>query len=109
MRTRQQSAAVTCLSFGAQRKVMYPGYFFCHGCDLWEDAITHRNKRANRNQKRYRCTGGHNDPDHPTTALKEYCPLIDSEGKNEPTNKQEAWSLISTNDHVLNTRQPLAS
>ncbi|KAI2505579.1 hypothetical protein MHU86_8821 [Fragilaria crotonensis] len=63
---------VTCLSFGPQRKAMYPAYFFCHGCDLFEDAILIGNKRANRVQRRYRCTGGHDDWSHPTTLMQEY-------------------------------------
>jgi hypothetical protein len=101
---------VTCLSFGAERKAMYPGYFFCHGCDLWEDAIMSGNGRANRKQKKYRCTGDHTDSSHPTTVKSGYRPNIrrnspalsgenldvrvDAEGKNAPTDKE---SLLPEN------------
>jgi hypothetical protein len=72
-RTRQ--SAVTCLSFGPNRKETYPGYFFCHGCDLFEDAIMHGNKRANRAQRKYQCTGGHEgDWSQPTTPAHNYRP-----------------------------------
>jgi hypothetical protein len=93
------------LSFGAQRKATFPGYFFCHGCDLWEDAIMSGNRRANRKQKKYRCTGAHKDSSHPTTVRRnEYRPntrrnsqafseenldvSIDAEGKNAPTDRE---------------------
>jgi hypothetical protein len=97
---------VTCLSFGPQRKEMYPEHFFCHGCDLYEDAVAYgiRN-RANRNQRKYRCTGAHNDSSHPTTLRNEYRPrqhtifkspdsheenLVDTSGggKNAATHKE---------------------
>lgn len=50
------SGAVTCLAFGKDRRARYPGYFFCHGCDLFEDAILSGNKRAKRTQQnKYAC------------------------------------------------------
>jgi hypothetical protein len=60
------------LAFGKDRRARYPGYFFCHGCDLFEDAILSGNKRAKRTQQnKYACTGGHKaDRDHPTTLLR---------------------------------------
>lgn len=62
---RTRSSAVTCLSYGKDRKTKFPGYFFCHGCDLLEDAILNGNKRANREQLRYACTGGSVHPYRP--------------------------------------------
>lgn len=73
-RSSRTNSAVTCLSFGPDRKTIYAGYFFCHGCDLFEDAILNGNKRASQDQRKYRCTGGHGSGDgsHPTTLIHEY-------------------------------------
>jgi hypothetical protein len=67
---------VSCLSFGQNRKTEFPDYFFCHGCDLLEDAVNNGAKRAHRHQKKYLCTGGHIDLSHPSTTKKEYRPII---------------------------------
>lgn len=78
-RTRRTSA-VTCLPFGAERKTRFPGYFFCHGCDLFEDAMMNgRKRRASRKQAKYQCTGcGHSweDSSHPTTFIHGYRPNL---------------------------------
>ena len=64
---RTRNSAVTCLAFGKDRKENFPDYFFCHGCDLLEDAVWSGNTRANRNQAKYVCTGGHEgNRIHPT-------------------------------------------
>ena len=52
MRTRS-AGPVTCSLFGVHRKAMYPGYFFCNACDLWDDAVMNGNRRANRKQDKY--------------------------------------------------------
>lgn len=50
--TMRSTAPVTCWSFLAQRrKSKYPGYFFCHACDLLEDATISGNKHSNCRQK----------------------------------------------------------
>lgn len=70
-----RSTEITCLTFGANRKEDFPDHFFCHGCDLVEDAVmTSMNRHPNRNSKRYRCTGGHTDLTKPTTLKKLYRP-----------------------------------
>jgi hypothetical protein len=52
----------------------HPHYFFCHGCDLLEDAVVNKMKRANPNwqMKKYLCTGGHLGIAHPTTLRSPY-------------------------------------
>jgi hypothetical protein len=60
--------------FGRDRKVDFPQYFFCHGCDLLEDAVWNGNTRASRKQNRYLCTGGHDNAAHPSTLKPQYCP-----------------------------------
>ena len=72
---RTRNSAVTCLAFGPNRKEKFPCYFFCHGCDLFEDAILCGNKRAHRKRRHYTCTGGHEgDRTHPTTLRHMYRP-----------------------------------
>ena len=73
---RTRNSGVTCLAFGENRKARYPGYFFCHGCDLFEDAIRNGNKRAKRTQSKYACTAGNEavDSGHPTTLHQPYRP-----------------------------------
>jgi hypothetical protein len=71
---RMRSDPITCLLFGPNRKVDFPGYFFCHGCDLLEDAVLNGSKRASLRQKRYMCTGGHVNLLHPATVIAGYCP-----------------------------------
>ena len=36
-------APITSLVFGHDRKDDFPEYFFCHGCDLLEDAVLNGN------------------------------------------------------------------
>ena len=70
---RGRGCATTCLSFGKDRRVEFPDYFFCHGCDLLEDAVESGGKRARREQQKYTCTAGHSAlVGHPTTLKKEY-------------------------------------
>ena len=97
MKTRS-SAPVTCLTFGAQRKAVWPEYFCCHSCDLFEDAIMIGNRRANFKQIKSQCAAAHDNAGHPTTARSGYRPntrnspaltskesldtKLDAEGKN---------------------------
>jgi len=74
-RTRSD-APITCLVFGRDQKVDFPQYFFCHGCDLLEDAVWNGNTRASRKQKRYICTGGHDNTSHPSTLKPQYRPSV---------------------------------
>ena len=74
---RSRSCEITCLSFGANRKDDFPDHFFCHGCDLLEDAVlnSRRRRRPSRERsKRFRCTGGHADLAHPTSLKRTYRP-----------------------------------
>ena len=82
---RTRGAGVTCLSFGKDRKARYPDHFFCHGCDIFEDAILNGNKRAKRTpNNKYACTGGHQaDGGCPTTLRKAYRPIEGDGDKNE--------------------------
>ena len=66
--TRTYKASLTCCHFGPTRHKDFPGYFFCDGCDRWDNRDK-LNKRINRQQKKYMCTGGHTSHDHPTTHL----------------------------------------
>jgi hypothetical protein len=64
---------VTCLTFGKDRKKEFPQHFFCHGCDLLEDAVLCNMKNPKlRSMKKYMCTAGHTDLCHPTTFKKQY-------------------------------------
>jgi hypothetical protein len=78
-------AGVTCLSFGKDRKARYPVYFFCHGCDIFEDVILNWNKRAKRTpDNKHACTGGHQaDGGCPTTLRKAFWPIEGDSDKNE--------------------------
>ncbi len=67
---RTRNSVVTCLAFGENRKTRYPEYFFCHACDLFEDAVRNGNKRAKRTQPKYVCTGGHKVDSGRPTALR---------------------------------------
>jgi hypothetical protein len=72
----QSDAPITCLVFGQDRKVDFLQYFFYHGCDLLEDAVWNGNTRASRKQKRYLCTGGHDNTAHPSTLKPQYRPSV---------------------------------
>jgi hypothetical protein len=52
----------------------HPDFFFCHGCDLLEDAVESNIKRASRKMKKYMCTCGHSEVSHPTTLKMQYRP-----------------------------------
>jgi hypothetical protein len=92
----------------SQRKAVWPEYFFCHSCDLFEDAIMIGNRRANCKQIKYRCTAAHDNASHPTTVRSGYRPKtrnspaltckqslgvkLDAEGKNNgPINIKPAF------------------
>jgi hypothetical protein len=64
---------VTCLTFGKDWKKEFPLHFFCHGCDLLEDAVLSNMKSPKlRTMKKYMCTAGHTDLCHPSTLKKQY-------------------------------------
>lgn len=75
---RSRSSDITCLWFGANRKDDFPEHFFCHGCDLLEDAVlncTSRRRRPSReSNKRFKCTGGHTNLAQPTSLKRMYRP-----------------------------------
>ena len=48
--SRTSNSVVACLAFGENRKTQYPEHFFCHACDLFEDAVRNGNKGAKRTQ-----------------------------------------------------------
>lgn len=96
---RTRSSTVTCLSYGKNRKTKFPGYFFCHGCDLLEDAILSGNKRANREQRRYTCTGGHEgNRMHPTTMPHQFRP---NNNKDSTPKVNENHSSDEDRDHKM--------
>jgi hypothetical protein len=121
---RSRSCDVTCLSFGANRKEEFPDYFFCHGCDLLEDSVLNsmlstRRSCAGRNQKRYRCTGGHVNLAHPTTLKKAYrsnsvrserpTSSVQSGSHNtgdKPIGADEATNMIRSDVHEWNVLSP---
>ena len=59
-----------CVQFGAQRKTLYPGFFFCHECDLAEDYFCspHTLGKWPKNwaNSKYCCKANHLDAEHPT-------------------------------------------
>ena len=73
---RGRSCSISCLSFGENRKAEYPDCFFCHSCDLLEDAVRNGAKRAHRQQKKYMCTAGHTNLSYPSTTKKQYRPNV---------------------------------
>ena len=79
--TNEVEGALLHLSFGKDRKVELPDYFFCHGCDLLKDAVENGAKRANRQQKKYACTAGRSDSRHPTTLKMLYRPSVAPAGR----------------------------
>ena len=98
---RSRSCKTTCLSFGANRKEDYPDHFFCHGCDLVEDAVINSMKRCpNRDTKRYRCTGGHTDLAHPTTLKKSYRPPTSKSVQHETTTRRSLGTEQSVTKDV---------
>ena len=65
---------VTCLTFGRDRKKDFPNHFFCHACDLLEDAVLTAMKlpKLCGMKKKYMCTASHTDLVQPTTLKKQY-------------------------------------
>ncbi len=73
---RRSKEPPTCLLFGTYRETLYPDYFFCHNCKLYEDqlnaGVLHGLSRHNSN--RHRCMAKHTDYLFPTQLKKpEYC------------------------------------
>ena len=69
-----RNTAVTCLSFGKSRRVLYPRHFFCQRCDLWEQDRALVRKSANRCSKVYRCEASHTSCLFPTHLKEVYIP-----------------------------------
>ena len=65
-----ESGKIYCVQYGARRKERYPGFFFCHECDLAE--IFFCNPRTlgrwppNWSSSKYKCKASHTNPLHPT-------------------------------------------
>jgi hypothetical protein len=60
-----------CSDLGKYRKELWrgKGFFFCHGCDLW-DKEDPCNGRVNRNSTKFKCTAHHTSYVYPTERLK---------------------------------------
>ena len=114
------NSGVTCLAFGENRKARYPGYFFCHGCDLFEDAIRNGNKRAKRTQSKYACTAGHEvvDSGHPTTLHQPYRParnnsrvvlLVGGDKQDDVANMKDTLGDVATTIKTLQSEEDTPS
>ena len=59
-----------CVEFGARRKKLFPGFFFCHECDLAEDYFcspkTLGRWPKNWSTSKYCCKANHEDQELPT-------------------------------------------
>ena len=67
------STAITCLSFGRDRKTLHRGFFFCGKCDNWEQDAPLLSVRAKRTSVRYQCEARHTRRDVPTQVAKSWC------------------------------------
>lgn len=70
---RQQPAqhpdgVITCFGYGIDRAKLYPDYYFCRPCQLYEKYVVQNpnRKKPHRDDKRYKCTAGHTNYLHPT-------------------------------------------
>ena len=58
---------VTCSHYGPNRQYLFPGYFFCNPCSLWDSvALSNRASSAQRDSTRHLCTAAHTSATHPT-------------------------------------------
>ncbi len=102
---RGRGYAVTCLTFGKSRKEEFHNHFFCHACDMLEDAIinnTTNRWKPSRQMKKYACTSGHCDGSNPTTLKNQYRPKITPQQSRrqigEDDNKEQEQSYVCTED-----------
>jgi len=72
----------TCCDFGSNRISLWPGFFFCHPCTLYENEMATGNSRCNRSQHKYKCTAGHTSFITPTTKISNWCRALKSNDKN---------------------------
>ena len=65
----------TCSDYGALRHLSYAGngFFFCHGCDIWDSLPPDQRKKSSRASAKLACTAKHTSFSHPTTLCKDYC------------------------------------
>lgn len=66
--SRRTKDRPTCLLFGIHREELYPDYFFCSNCKLYEDTINcgAAHGLLKRNSNRYKCMASHADFFFPT-------------------------------------------
>jgi hypothetical protein len=59
--SRRTKNRPTCLLFGIHREELYPDYFFCSNCKLYEDTINcgPAHGLLKRNSNRYKCMASH--------------------------------------------------
>jgi hypothetical protein len=94
------------LAFGQNRKEKFPRYFFCHGCDRFEDAVLNGNRRAHRKTRYFTCTGGHEgDHSHPTTLQRMYRPNNNKEDPSTPKVNMDSRSSSSSDDDTRAERR----
>ena len=65
----------TCVDYGISRHFSFAGngFFFCHGCDIWDSIPPDQRKKSSRTSARLACTAKHTSFSHPTTLRKDYC------------------------------------
>ena len=100
----------TCLYFGVEEqfKRKFPGYLFCHACQMWEEEKRNpTSSRSKRSSKKYKCTAKHNNWICPSKKIKTYhaCvkyePIIDNAStmKYNVVNKATPESTLKENDY----------
>jgi len=70
-RVALRSQPVSCLSFGSDRRNVFPDHFFCHNCDIWE-SLPVKGHQLKRTSRRYACTANHTSSITPTTLKKSW-------------------------------------
>ena len=72
-RPRRTVQIIGCTHFGRNWTMMYPSFFFCHRCDIFEKE-DQMNKRIMRDSQAFRCTGQHESWIFPTQRITKNVP-----------------------------------
>ena len=99
-----RSDEIRCLTYGPNRKALYPQYHMCMGCDALEKDRGLVNAKVSESSKFYRCTAGHTHPCFPTEPKKDCCKMLRT-NPNESNNDYDSTDSDDTSDSETNNQE----
>ena len=108
IRQVRRTGKPTCIIFGQIREFLYPDYFFCSPCKLYENELSvagNNSSRIKRNSKVFRCQAKHTEFSFPTKRKFSGCCTETTTSLITNTNKKKQNDVLEMNDEAIFFRE----